>query len=352
MAGGIGSRFWPASTTKHPKQFLDILGTGKTMLRQTYERSLNVSPQENIYIITNEIYKNLVIEQLPEISEEQIILEPIMRNTAPCIAYASCKICKINPNALIVVSPSDHLIIQESKFVETIKTAFKHAMDGEKLITLGIKPSRPDTGYGYIQFNENSDIDGLNKVKTFTEKPTIDLAKTFLQSGDFLWNAGIFIWKASAIMKAFEKYLPETAEVFKEIKPFLNTKKEKENIKSAYAQCTNISIDFGIMEKADNVYVIPSEFGWSDLGTWGSVYELMDKDYVGNAITSGKHIFAYDTSNCLVSIPQEKLLVLQGLHNYIIIDTDDVLMICKKEDEQKIKLIVAEIKSKKGENFI
>lgn len=352
MAGGIGSRFWPASTTKQPKQFLDILGVGKTMLRQTYERFLLICPQENIYIVTNESYLQLVQEQIPEISSNQIILEPIMRNTAPCIAYATCKICKINPNAKIVVAPSDHLILQENKFVDTITSAFEFAEHGDKLITLGIKPSRPDTGYGYIQFTEKSDIQGINKVKTFTEKPNIELAKTFLQSGDFLWNAGIFIWRASAIMQAFEKYLPEMADIFKEVKPYLNTKKEKEQIKHTYAQCTNISIDFGIMEKADNVYVMPSEFGWSDLGTWGSLYDIKEKDYVGNAVTSGKHVLAYDSSNCLVRIPDEKLLILQGLHNYIIVDTNDVLLICKKEDEQKIKEIVADIKANKGESFI
>src|SRR5471030_767722 len=277
MAGGIGSRFWPISRTSHPKQFIDILGTGKTLIQNTYDRFLKACPKENIFVVTNEIYADLVKKQLPDMGDQQILTEPVMRNTAPCIAYGCFKIESINPNAAIVVAPSDHLILDEAAFNIAIEKSLKIATAKECLITLGIKPSRPDTGYGYIQFTEQVIGEDFHKVKTFTEKPTLEIAKTFIQSGDFLWNAGIFVWSAKAIVKAFSQYLPDMHEIFSDARTVYNTANEKSSIHKSYLQCINISIDYGIMEKADNVYVLPSEFGWSDLGTWASIYELAEK---------------------------------------------------------------------------
>jgi len=280
MAGGIGTRFWPISRSSHPKQFIDILGTGQTLLQQTYNRFIRICKKENIYIVTNEIYKNLILQQIPDISEDQIVCEPSRRNTAPCIAYSCYKIYIKNPDANIVVSPSDHIIIKEDAFVEVIHAGLKASATNDWLLTLGIKPSRPDTGYGYIQFNKDiasGEEKRIKKVKTFTEKPALEMAKSFLLSGDFLWNSGIFIWKAKNILSAFEIYLPEIASIFKEGEKKYNTSKEKSFITNAYAICRSISIDYGIMEKADNVYVLQSDFGWCDLGTWGSLYETRTK---------------------------------------------------------------------------
>jgi len=351
MAGGIGSRFWPISRTSYPKQFIDILGTGKTLIQQTYERFLKIVPKENIFILTNDNYINLVKAQLNQIDDAQIIGEPIMRNTAPCIAYGSHKIRKINPNASIVVAPSDHLIMDNDEFIRCINIALEVASKNDCLITLGIKPSRPDTGYGYIQYNTQKIEENLFKVKTFTEKPNLEIAKTFVQSGDFLWNAGIFVWSAENIIKSFEKYLPEMNDIFLEGTEIYNTDKEKEFIQSAFTQCTNISIDYGIMEKADNVYVLPSEFGWSDLGTWDSVYELSEKDYVGNAVRPAERVIMYDSSNCMVNVPIGKLVVLQGLHDYIVVEDNNTLLICPRDQEQEIKQIVADIKQRFGPEF-
>ncbi|HUH33489.1 MAG TPA: mannose-1-phosphate guanylyltransferase, partial [Daejeonella sp.] len=303
MAGGIGSRFWPISRTSHTKQFIDILGTGKTLIQQTYDRFIKIVPKENIFIITNDIYTTLVKQQLPDVADSQIMAEPIMRNTAPCIAYGCHKINKINPNACVVVAPSDHLILDPEGFVKAINQSLEAASEKDCLITLGIKPSRPDTGYGYIQFNSPTINGDFHKVKTFTEKPNLDLAKTFVQSGEFLWNAGIFVWSVKNIIKAFSHYLPQINDVFQEGEAVYNTPAEQKFIQKAYSQCTNISIDYGIMEKADNVYVLPSEFGWSDLGTWASVYELADKDYVGNAVMPADRVIMYDSSNCMVNVP-------------------------------------------------
>ncbi len=352
MAGGIGSRFWPISRTSHPKQFIDILGTGKTLLQSTYERFLSIMPRENIYIVTNEIYTDLVNEQLPGIGAHQILAEPIMRNTAPCVAYACHKINVINPNAAIVVAPSDHLITDPQEFLKDIHQSLETVKQHDCLITLGIKPSRPDTGYGYIQFMSETAWDNFHKVKTFTEKPNLELAKTFIQSGDFLWNAGIFVWSAASILSSFDKYLPEMNDIFKDGQSVYNTEQEQTFIQNAYYQCTNISIDYGIMEKADNVYVLPTDFGWSDLGTWASVYELTPKDYVGNAVIPSEKVVMYDSSNCMVNVPSDKLVILKGLHDFIVVESNNMLMICPKEEEQNVKQVVADVKSKFGTDYI
>jgi len=352
MAGGIGSRFWPISRTSHPKQFIDILGTGKTLIQNTYDRFLKVCPKENIYVVTNEIYTGLVKKQLPDMADNQILTEPVMRNTAPCIAYGSFKIESLNPDAAIVVAPSDHLILDEAAFIKSIEKSLEVASQHGCLVTLGIKPSRPDTGYGYIQFTDNTLVDDFHKVKTFTEKPTLEIAKTFLQSGDFLWNAGIFVWSAKAIVNAFNQYLSEMFEIFAEARPVYNTEYEKSHIHKSYLQCTNISIDYGIMEKADNVYVLPSEFGWSDLGTWASIYDLAEKDYVGNAVIPSEKVIMYDSSNCMVNVPGEKLVILQGLHDFIVVEANNTLLICPRDQEQNVKKIVADVKQQFGVKYI
>jgi mannose-1-phosphate guanylyltransferase len=352
MAGGIGSRFWPISRTSHPKQFIDILGTGKTLIQNTYERFLKVCPKENIYVVTNESYTGLVKEQIPDMADGQILTEPVMRNTAPCIAYGCFKIESLNPDAVIVVAPSDHLILDEAGFVSTIEKSLETAQSHDCLITLGIKPSRPDTGYGYIQYTSNALKNDFFKVKTFTEKPTLEIAKTFLQSGDFLWNAGIFVWSAKAIVKDFGLYLPDMNEIFVDARSVYNGPEEKKYIHNAYQQCTNISIDYGIMEKADNVYVLPSEFGWSDLGTWASIYELADKDYVGNAVIPSEKVIMYDSSNCMVNVPADKLVILQGLHDYIVVESNNSLLICPRSAEQNIKQVVGDVKQKFGTKYI
>lgn len=354
MAGGVGTRFWPMSTTQHPKQFLDILGTGNTLLQDTYNRILKVCKNENIYVVTNSIYFDLVAQQLPKLNKENILLEPSRRNTAPCIAYASYKIHKKDPNAITVVAPSDHLIKKENTFVKAIKSCFEKAEKEACLITLGIKPTRPDTGYGYIQYIE-SDVEEKDKrifkVKTFTEKPDNDMASFFLKSGDFLWNSGIFAWSTKSIISALEKHDPELANVFKEGWDSYNTSGEKEFINRAYNICKNISIDFSVMEKAKNVYVRASIFGWSDLGTWGSLYTHIPKDDCENALV-GKNIITYDCNNCIVQVPKEKLIVLQGLQDYIVVESEGILMICKKQDEQQIRNFVNDVKVKKGEKFV
>ena len=352
MAGGVGSRFWPISRTNYPKQFIDILGTGKTLIQQTYERFLKIVPAENIYVVTNNGYRGLVKEQIPALTDNQILGEPVMRNTAPCIAYACHKIAMLNPNASIVVSPSDHLITDTEKFVENIHFSLTVASKHNCLITLGIKPSRPDTGYGYIQFTSQQIEENMHKVKTFTEKPNLELARTFVQSGEFLWNAGIFVWSACSILNAFDLYLPDMNEIFKEGDNKFNTSAEQPFIQNAYYQCTNISIDFGIMEKAANVYVLPTDFGWSDLGTWASVYQLSDKDYLGNAVIPSEKVIMYDSSNCMVNVPSDKLVILQGLEDYIVVESDNTLLVCRKSEEQMVKQIVADVKSRFGTEYI
>ncbi|RFZ94220.1 mannose-1-phosphate guanylyltransferase [Mucilaginibacter conchicola] len=352
MAGGIGSRFWPISRTSHPKQFIDILGTGKTLIQNTYDRFLKVCPKENIYVVTNENYTDLVKTQLPDMADNQILTEPVMRNTAPCVAYGCFKIESMNPDAAIVVAPSDHLILDEAAFITTIEKSLKTASENDLLITLGIKPSRPDTGYGYIQYTDQTLNDDFHKVKTFTEKPTLEIAKTFLQSGDFLWNAGIFVWSAKAIVDSFNQHLPEMHEIFAEARSVYNTDEEKAFVHKVYQRCINISIDYGIMEKAPNVYVLPSEFGWSDLGTWASIYQLAEKDYVGNAVIPADKVIMYDSSNCMVNVPEGKLVIIKGLHDFIVVESDNILMISPRSEEQGVKQVVADVKQQFGTKYV
>jgi mannose-1-phosphate guanylyltransferase len=351
MAGGIGSRFWPMSRSNYPKQFLDILHVGKTMIQQTFERFAKLVPEENIYIVTSQEYVPIVKKQLPDINEDNIVAEPSRKNTAPCIAYIAFKLLKKDPQAVMIATPSDNLILEVDEFVNTATKALNFVDHINAFVTIGIKPTYPNTGYGYIQHETIAAAPDIHKVKTFTEKPNVELAKAFIASGDFLWNAGLFTWKVKNIISAFEKYLPEMYEVFAAEKDKFNTPEEAEAIEQIYPQCTNISIDFGIMEKADNVYVIPATFSWSDLGTWNSAWDNMDKDYFGNAV-AGKHVMVVDANNCMVHVPDHKLVLLQGLHDYIIVDTKDVLLICKKDQEQEIKEYVAEVKRNKGEKFL
>lgn len=351
MAGGIGSRFWPISRTDFPKQFLDILNTGRTLIQSTYDRFAKFIPAENIYVVTFEQYKNIVAKQIPELPEENILCEPSRKNTAPCIAYISYKLHLLNPEANLICAPSDHLITDDDGFKKICMDALHFTRNIKALVTLGIKPTHPNTGYGYIQYDQHSVSENVFKVKTFTEKPDLPLAKTFIASGDFLWNAGIFVWQVKNIIKAFEKYLPEMSEVFEAEKNNFNTAKEQEAIERIYPQCVNISIDYGVMEKADNVYIIPSSFGWSDLGTWASTYQNLEKDYLGNAV-AGNNVMVIDATNNMVHADNNKLLVLQGLDDFVVVDTNDVLLICKKDKEQEIKEYVAEIKRNKGDKYI
>ncbi|MCP2042338.1 mannose-1-phosphate guanylyltransferase [Pontibacter sp. HSC-36F09] len=349
MAGGIGSRFWPFSRTDFPKQFHDVLGVGESMLQMTMNRFKDICPPENIYVVTNRDYENLVKEQLPELSDNQILLEPIGRNTAPCIAYASWKIAQINPNANLIVTPSDHVVLKQDAFTQVIKKAVEAADSDDVLITLGITPSRPDTGYGYIQYIDG-DSQNIKKVKTFTEKPNLELAQMFLNSGDFVWNSGIFIWNVQSIMRAFRQYLPEISEIFEEGATTLNTPKESNFIVKAYSHCRNISIDYGIMEKVDNVYVVLADIGWSDLGTWNSLYTINEKDEAGNVV--GGDVLLYDTKNCIIKTPKDRLVVVEGLEGYIVAEHDNVLMICRLSEEQKVKEFMSDAKSKKGAEYI
>ncbi|NBV12924.1 MAG: mannose-1-phosphate guanylyltransferase [Sphingobacteriia bacterium] len=355
MAGGIGSRFWPMSRTHRPKQFLDVLDTGRTLIQQTWDRFETLVPKENIWVVTNSSYLNWVNTQLPEMSQDRILLEPMGRNTAPCVAYAAFRIHQVNPKAKIVVAASDHLILQGEKFGHDILTALDSVGKSDMLMTLGIKPTRPDTGYGYIQYVENKETPDASyfKVKTFTEKPTLEIAQSFLQSGDFLWNSGIFIFSAKTILKSFEEYMPELFELFSSIRKKLDTPDETDAIAEVYARCKNISIDNGIMELAQNVYVIPGDFGWSDLGTWVSLYQQYEKDYLGNAV-SGKGKIYGSSGNMIRCEHPDKLVLIEGLENYIVVDTDNVLLICKMSSEQKIKEFVGDVKKEKkeGENYV
>jgi mannose-1-phosphate guanylyltransferase len=351
MAGGIGSRFWPESRTHHPKQFLDLLGTGRSLIQWTYQRFQHICPKENIYFITNQQYINTLKEQLPDVSDANIISEPSRKNTAPCAAYFAHKMLALNPNANIIMSPADHLIMDDHSFERTTHEALDFVAHHDALLTMGIKPTRPDTGYGYIQYDAEEELDGGFRVRTFTEKPSLELAKTFLKSGDFLWNSGIFIWNVKTITTALEKYLPELNEVFLQATDVYNTPAEQATMAELYAQCTNISIDYGIMEKAKNVFVIPSYFGWCDLGTWESAYENSDKDYLGNAVY-GNNVMVIDASECMVKAPSDKLVLLQGLEKFIVVDTPDVLLICERNREQQIKEYVAEVKRNKGDKFL
>ena len=353
MAGGVGSRFWPLSKKNRPKQFLDILGTGKTLIQSTFERFASICPAENFLVVTNADYKELVLQQLPDIKEDQVLLEPIMRNTAPCIAYANHKIQKRNPNASIIVTPADHLILNETKFLKVLSEGIEFVQDGNKLLTLGIHPSRPETGYGYIQVSNNAvkSYTDIYPVKTFTEKPHLELAKVFQESGEFFWNSGIFVWKLAAIQESFNLYLPDINHLFASGLDKIDTKEEQEFIDQIYPKCENISIDYGILEKSENVFVYCSEFGWSDLGTWGSMYEHSTKDDNKNAI-QGENIMLYESKNCLINVSNDKLVVVQGLKDYIVVETNNTLLICPKRDEQEIKKIVNDVKITKGKKFI
>ena len=350
MAGGIGSRFWPVSRTSKPKQFLDILGTGKTFIRQTYERFLPLIPTENFLVVTHVNYRELVKAEIPELTDDQILLEPIGRNTAPCIAYAAYKLKMKNPQGVMVVTPSDHLVTNQHEFEKVIDEGLGFAEEHHSLVTIGIQPSRPDTGYGYIQIDTNDKVSTLNRVKTFTEKPTLDVAKMFLASGEFFWNSGIFIWRTEDIVREFYLHLPEMNEQFSSILQDYNTGHEREAIDRIYPECRNISIDYGIMEKAENVYVRCADFGWSDIGTWNSLYDHSPKDTNGNALTGD--ILTYDAKNNIVRIPDGKLGVIQGLEDYIVVNTEDVLMICRRSEEQNIRRFVEDLRLKKNGEFI
>jgi len=340
MAGGVGTRFWPFSRTDFPKQFHDVLGTGKTLLQQTVERFDGVCPIENIYIVTSQEYKEIVKEQIPALTDDQILLEPNRRNTAPCIAYACYKIAAKNPNANVVVAPADHIILKEENFRDTISIALGATRNEDILVTLGIQPSRPDTGYGYIQYIPDKMT--VKKVKSFTEKPHLELALQFLDSGDFVWNAGIFVWNVNAFKKALKSFQPNIAEIFEggDSHYYLDT--EDGFVQRAYQHCGSISIDNGIMEKADNVHVVLSNFGWSDLGTWKSLYEVSEKDENENVIDG--NLILHNTTNSIIKTPKDKLVVVNGLDGFIVAEYDGVLLICKKEDEQKVKEFVAEAK--------
>jgi mannose-1-phosphate guanylyltransferase len=342
MAGGVGTRFWPYSRNSKPKQFLDIVGTGKTMIQSTFDRFAAVCPPENIFVVTHEEHKVLTKEQLPQLNDSQILAEPMRKNTAPCILYASQKIAKINKDAVIVVAPSDHLILNEADFQQTIIKSAEYAKAQDKLIALGIKPTRPETGYGYIQFIDSKSP--LKKVKTFTEKPELALANKFLESGDFVWNAGIFIWGVQAILKSFAQHLPDMNEIFEEVAEKISTADEKDAIQSAYAQVKNISIDYGIMEKADNVFVWLSSFAWSDLGSWLSLYEHSAKDNMNNVINIDA--LTYETRNSIIKGDKGKLVVAQGLNGYLIGAFDNVVIVCEKDKEDLFRRIVNDIKIK------
>ncbi len=354
MAGGVGTRFWPMSRTEHPKQFIDILNTGSTLIQQTFNRLTRVIPPENIFVVTSKLYCKTVKQQLPEMLEEHILCEPMRRNTAPCIAYAMHKIRTRNPNACMVVAPSDHIILKEDVFETIITNALKAAENNDWLLTLGIQPSRPDTGYGYIQFDETDtyvENNQICKVKTFTEKPELELARTFLASGDFLWNSGIFIWSLKAILAAFEEFQPEISQILAAGADMYYTSDEQNFIDNAFPTCKSISIDYGVMEKASNVYVHIADFGWSDLGTWGSLYDNLPKDVDNNAIV-GNNVLTFETTGSVINMPKDKLVVVQGFDDAIIVEKDGILLISKKDDEQKLRTIVDEVKKQKGDSFV
>lgn len=349
MAGGVGSRFWPVSTQEFPKQFHDMLGKGDSLLQKTFKRLANLIPPENILIATNARYKDLVLQQLPDVKENQLLLEPAMRNTAPCILYAALKIKQQNPNGVMIVAPSDHWIEDEKTFTENIKTSFEACAKQDILMTLGIQPSFANTGYGYIHFENNSNE--IKKVIQFTEKPTLEVATKFLASGEYLWNAGIFIWSVQSILKAFDTSLPEMTNLFCEGNHVYNTEFEDDFIASNYGKAEDISIDYGIMQNATNIYVLPVDFGWNDLGTWSSLYEMLEKDDEKNAVVNGKAIFRNATGN-MVSTQSKKHVVIQGLDDYIVVEKDDVLLIVPKKEDQNIKQLVADVKATFGNELI
>lgn len=337
MAGGVGSRFWPLSTSENPKQFLDVLGIGKSLLRLTFERLQKFIPAEHIYILTNTSYEALVLEQLPELTSSQVLCEPERKNTAPCIAYAAAKIHALDPDATLLISPADHLIINEARFEEIIRTAWQTAQDG-KLVTLGIEPTRPDTGYGYIEFEktEQTQKGSACPVLQFREKPNLATAQSFLDAGNFFWNAGIFVWKSAVILEALAQYQSDIYQIFSAQPEVYGSAQEIAFLKDAFAACPDISIDFAVMEKAQNVSMVLADFDWSDLGTWGSLTTHLDKDTQQNSII-GQNVYAFDSENCLINVPHNKTVLLDGLQDYIVIDTADKLMVLRLSNEQKLK---------------
>ncbi len=354
MAGGLGSRFWPLSRSAYPKQFIDILGTGETLIQQAYHRFTQLVPEENILIVTNEKYRKMVHDQLPELYKNQVLLEPARRNTAPCLAYACNKIYNINPDANIIVAPSDHIITRENNFLNTVQEALDAASENDWILTLGIKPFRPETEYGYIQFDDTHkccEIKNIYKVKTFIEKPGKEMAAQFIESGEFLWNSGIFIASLKTWMNAYEKHLPDVFNTFSAGRDRYNTSGESSFVRSVYTVCKNISIDYGIMEKAENAYVYVSSFGWSDLGTWDALYNSLNKDNAGNCVV-GKQVKIYGSENCLVKMPDNKLVILQGLKDYIVAEDAGSLMICRREHESMIRKFINDIKLDLGDSYI
>ncbi|SES04040.1 mannose-1-phosphate guanylyltransferase [Pedobacter rhizosphaerae] len=350
MAGGVGSRFWPKSRNQFPKQFIDILGLGKSLLQLTYERFTKICDPTQIYILSNEHYKGLVLNQLPSLREDQVLLEPSRNNTAPCIAYASYKILKTNPEANIVVAPSDHLILKEEEFLNKVQQALNFSATHDALLTLGIQPTRPDTGYGYIQYEDAAlNTEGVRKVAAFKEKPSLEKAQEYLVSGEYLWNAGIFIWSAKAIQKAFQKYAPVIDQIFASGTAVYNTPDEQAFIKEFYPTSPNISIDYAILENADNVYTLPADIGWSDLGTWASLHAVAEKDALENAV-SCTEINIQQTQNCIIQLPKGKAAVIKGLDNYIVVDDGNVLLIYPKSDEQEIKQVAASMVENYGQH--
>lgn len=349
MAGGVGSRFWPVSTQDFPKQFHDMLGTGETLIQKTFSRLSQLIPEENIFILTNERYNDLVFEQLPNVTKRQVVLEPAMRNTAPCILYAALKIQKENDNALMIVAPSDHWIEDEQSFSNNIKTAFDYCESHNALMTLGIMPSFPNTGYGYIEFDKSSDLN-IKPVKQFREKPDYETAKTFINQGNFLWNAGIFMWSAKSVIAAFKNNQPELFQLFESGYSTYNTELEDDFIKDNYGKAENISVDYALMEKSKNVFVIPATFDWNDLGTWGSLYDKLNKDHNENAIVNSKTLLE-DASGNMIRSKKDKIVVIDGLKDYIIVDKDEVLLIFPKAKEQDIKKVLQNVKANFGESY-
>jgi len=338
MAGGVGSRFWPMSTPEFPKQFLDVLGIGKTLIQMTYERLLPIIPAENIFILTNENYAGIVSNQLPMLTADQILKEPQRKNTAPCIAYGAAKITAKNPNACMVVCSSDHLILREDKFVEIVQTAIDQANKENRIVTMGIAPTRPDTGYGYIEYTKNKVIQPgeVTEVIQFREKPDLATAESFLASGNFCWNSGIFVWKTATVLEALKKFQPKLHDLFAGDLSFYNTSTEQVNVNRAFEQCDDISIDYAVMENAKNVDVVLANFDWSDLGTWGSLSMHLTKNALGNSVI-GENVHLFNAENCQVNVPNDKLVVIDGLKDYIIVESNNRLLILKNENEQELK---------------
>lgn len=349
MAGGVGSRFWPVSTQDFPKQFHDMLGTGDTLIQKTFHRLANLIPKENIFILTNELYEDLVFEQLPMVTQRQVVLEPAMRNTAPCILYAALKIQKENPEAVMIVAPSDHWIEDEQTFSKNVQQAFDFCEKNDALMTLGIQPTFPNTGYGYIEFDKSA-TNAIKQVHQFREKPNYETAKSFISQGNFLWNAGIFMWSVKSVVEAFQKNQPALFELFDKGMSSYNTDNEKYFIATNYPNAENISVDYAIMESSKNVFVLPAEFDWNDLGTWGSLYDKLDKDASGNAVVNARTL-TEDASGNMIRTKSDKIVVVDGLKDYIIVDKDDVLLIFPKEKEQDIKKVLQKVKNKFGENY-